>query len=97
MTVIKNVHPLTAEVLFDILKKEFPDYINTRLNAELNIDFAHVFDEITVKFPEVIAGTVIVVSVNTEEITVSDQADTSAFNIDLLKKNLIDFIELKAG
>lgn len=45
MTTIKNIKPLTAEELFDLLKKEFADYMNSKLDSNLTIDYAHVYDQ----------------------------------------------------
>ncbi|MEO7216531.1 hypothetical protein [Mucilaginibacter sp.] len=97
MANIKNVHPLSAEKLFDLLKKEFPDYINQRLGSELSIDFAHVYDVINVMFPEVIEGAVFSVTVNDDEITISGDFDSPEYNKALLEKELTDFIALKAS
>ncbi|MET4141712.1 MULTISPECIES: hypothetical protein [Pedobacter] len=97
MTIIKNIHPLSAEVLFDLLKKEFPDYINAKLDSMLNIDFTHVYHEINVLFPEVITGTALTITVSDQEITISDNAASYEFNATLLEEQLIAFIKIKAG
>ena len=86
---------MSAEALFDVLKKEFADYINAKLDSKLNIDFAHVYDEINVLFPDV-TSTVLTISVSEDGITVSDNAVSLEYNIDLLEKYLIDFIRIKA-
>lgn len=95
MTIINNIHPLSAETIYDVLKKEFPAYINGKLDSELSIDFAHVYDVINVNFPEV-EGIAMTLIVTTNEITLSNNSKSSDYNSDLLEQHLIDFIKLKA-
>ena len=97
MTPIKNVKPLSAEDLFDLLKKEFADYINGRLSSNLTIEYAHVYNVINVIFPEVIEGNAFTVMVSDEEITLSNNAENSDYNTELLEQNLMDFLAEKAG
>jgi hypothetical protein len=97
MATIKNIKPLSAEKLFDLLKTEFADYINEKLGSNLAIDFAHVFDVINVLFPEVIEGPALTITVNDEEIIVSVQTNDSDYNTDLLEENLIGFLTIQAG
>ena len=97
MTPIKNVKPLSAEALFDLLKKEFADYINGRLNSNLTIEYGHVYDVINVLFPEVIEGNAFTITVSDEEITLINNATTSDYNTELLEQNLNDFLAEKAG
>ncbi|MBB6130698.1 hypothetical protein [Mucilaginibacter lappiensis] len=92
MTIIKNVLAIRAETLYIDLKKDFTDYINHKLDSNLSIDFAHVYDVINVLFPEVIEGTALTITVTDDEITVSDNAKDSEYNTELLEKHLIDFI-----
>ncbi len=100
MTSIQNIQPLSAEALFDLLKKEFPDYINEKLDSTLAIEFAHVYDIINVSFPEVIAGTVLTVTVSDDNIVVTDNETTSEerleYNTELLENQLVDFLKMKA-
>lgn len=96
MTIIKNIQPLSAESLYHELKKEFPTYINGKLDSELTIDFAHVYDVINVYFPEVLADVVMTITVTLNEIMISDHTKKSDFNTELLEKYLIEFIKLKA-
>lgn len=56
MTTIKNVQPVSAEALFHILKSDFANDINSKLNSSLSIEYAHVYDVINVYFPEIIEG-----------------------------------------
>jgi len=92
MKTIANVQPVSAEKLFDLLKKEFPDYINTKLDSSLAIDFAHVYDVINVLFPEVIEGVAFTLTVTDEEITVSNNATDVVYNTTLLEEQLVSFI-----
>jgi hypothetical protein len=92
MTIIKNVLAISAETLYLNLKKDFTDYINRKLDSNLSIDFAHVYDVINVLFPEVIEGTALTITVSDDEITVSDNANGAEYNAELLEKHLIDFI-----
>jgi hypothetical protein len=97
MTTIKNVKPLNAEKLFDLLKTGFADYINEKLGSNLAIEYAHVYDEINIIFPEVIEGSALNVTVTDDELTVTALAKGSDYNTDLLEEHLIVFLELQAG
>ncbi|OKS88152.1 hypothetical protein [Mucilaginibacter polytrichastri] len=97
MTSIKNVQPLSAEKLFDLLKTDFADYINQKLGSNLAIEYAHVFDEINVSFPEVIEGPALNITVTDVELTVTLMATESDYNAELLEEHLISFLEEKAG
>lgn len=97
MTTIRNVKPLSAEKLFDLLKTGFADVINARLGSNLAIDYAHVYDEINVLFPEVIEGAALNITVTEEGIIVTVMASGSDYNTGLLEENLIAFLEEKAG
>jgi hypothetical protein len=97
MATIKNVKPLSAEKLFDLLKIEFADYINGKLGSNLSIEYAHVFDEINVSFPEVIEGPALNLTVTDVELIVTVLATNTDYNTDLLEENLISFLEVQAG
>lgn len=97
MTSINNVQPLSPESVFDLLKKEFPDYINTALDANLSIDFAHVADVINVSFPEIIEGTVFTLIVSDVAIEVSGNEVEGDYNTELLEQHLNEFLISKAG
>jgi hypothetical protein len=97
MAIINNVQPLSAEKLFDLLKTDFADYINEKLDSNLAIEYAHVFDEINVLFPEVIEGPALNITVTDLELTVTVTATGSDYNTDLLEEQLIGFLEEKAG
>jgi hypothetical protein len=97
MKTITNVQSLSAEKLFDLLKKEFPDYINSKLDSSLAIDFAHVYDVINVLFPEVIEGVALTVTVTADELTVSNNAVDQVYNTGLLEEQLVNFITEKSS
>ena len=97
MATIKNIQPLSAEKLFDLLKTEFADYINSKLGSNLAIEYAHVFDEINVSFPEVIEGATLNITVTDVELTVTLLATETDYNTGLLEENLIGFLEEQAG
>lgn len=97
MTPIKNIKPLTAEALFDSLKKEFADYINYKLDSNLNIDYAHVDDVINVMFPDVIQGIAFSIVVTDDDIRVTENNISPEYNTGLLEQHLIDFLTTKAG
>jgi len=97
MATINNVKPLSAEKLFDLLKTEFADYINSKLGSNLAIEYDHVFDEINVSFPEVIEGAALNITVTDVELTVSLLATETDYNTELLEENLIGFLEEQAG
>ena len=97
MTTIKNVKPLGAEKLFDLLKTEFADYINDKLDSNLAIEYAHVYDEINILFPEVIEGPALNVTVAENELTITVLATGSDYNTDIIEEQLISFLKLQAG
>lgn len=97
MAIIKNIKPLSAEKLFDLLKTGFADYINERLGSNLAIEYAHVYDVINVLFPEVIEGPALTITVTNVELTVINHAVDSDYNTDLLEENLVGFLTEQAG
>jgi hypothetical protein len=92
MTAIKNVHPISAEELFQILKNDFANEANAKLNSSLSIEYAHVYDVINVYFPEIIEGTVFTITVNENEIELTNNGDTGEYNTDLLEQQLHNFL-----
>jgi hypothetical protein len=96
MTTIKNIQPLSAEALFDILKKEFTDYLNTALSANMSVDYAHVSDIINIHFPEITAGIVFSLTVSDDSIVVEQGEIEEDYNTELLQQHLISFLTLKA-
>jgi hypothetical protein len=97
MSIIKNIHPLSAEQIFDLLKKEFTDYINSKLDSEMNIEFAHVDDVINVLSPDVLTSTFLTITVSEKEITVGAIVKEAENNTGLLEEQLTGFLEAKAG
>ena len=97
MKTIKNVQPVSSEALFQILKNDFANDINSKLNSSLSIEYAHVFDVINVYFPEIIEGTVFTITVNENEIELSNNGDNTEYNTDLLEQNLSDFLNEKCS
>jgi len=97
MTTVKNVQALSAEKLFDVLKTGFADYINEKLGSNLAIEFAHVFNEINLSFPEVIDGPAINIAVADDELTVTLLATESDYNAGLLDEHLIGYLEQQAS
>jgi len=97
MATINNVQPLSAEKLFDLLKTGFADYINAKLGSNLAIEYAHVFDEINISFPEVIDGPALNIAVSDVDLTVSLLATDADYNTALMEEQLIGFLELQAG
>ena len=97
MTTIKNVQPVSAEALYHTLKNDFANEVNSKLDSSLSIEFAHVYDVINVYFPEIIEGTVFTVTVNENEIELTNNGDTTEYNTDLLKQQLYDFLVEKCS
>jgi hypothetical protein len=97
MATIKNVKPLSAEKLFDLLKTEFADYINEKLGSNLAIEYAHVYNVINVLFPEVTEGPALTITITDDELSVINHAADSDYNTDLLEEQLVGFLELQAG
>lgn len=92
MAIIKNVHPVTAETLFHILKSEFTNEINLKLNSNLTIDYAHVYDVINVSFPEIIEGTAFTITINENDIEMSNNGGNTDYHTDLLEEHLYNFL-----
>ena len=97
MIPIENVQPLSAEALYDLLKKEFADYVNTKLDSNLTIDYAHVFDVINILFPEIIEGTAFTITISDKEINLINHTEVQVYNTELLEQHLIEFLNEKAG
>jgi len=97
MTAIKNIQPLTAEAVFNLLKVEFPEYVNQALGSNLSVEFAHVADIVNISFPEVIEGTVFTLTVSDDSIEVSKNETEGDYNTDLIEQHLNEFLTVKAG
>ena len=88
---------MSAEALFDLLKKEFADDVNAKLDSSLTIEFAHVYDIINIAFPEIIEGSVFTLTVTDDAIEVSNNGDNTAYNTELLEQQLIAFLNEKCS
>jgi hypothetical protein len=95
MTTIKNIKPLNAEDLFDLLKKEFATYIDSKIDSGLTIEYAHVFDVINISFPEVITGIAFTAIVSDDEICLEKNESNNEYDSDLLERYLVDFLKEK--
>ncbi|MGF7082191.1 hypothetical protein [Mucilaginibacter sp. UYCu711] len=95
MTTIKNIKPLSAEELFDLLKKEFAPYINSKLDSGLTIEYAHVYDVINISFPEVITGIAFSAIVSDDEVSLEKNEENADYDSALLEGYLIDFLKEK--
>ncbi|MET3980986.1 hypothetical protein ABIB62_003505 [Mucilaginibacter sp. UYP25] len=95
MSTIKNIKPLSAEELFDLLKKEFALYINSKLDSGLTIEYAHVYDVINISFPEVITGIAFTVIVSIDEVSLEKNEENIDYDSALLEGHLIDFLKEK--
>jgi hypothetical protein len=95
MTTIKNIKPVSAQELFDLLKKEFAPYINSKLDSGLTIEYAHVFDVINISFPEVITGIAFTLIVSIDEVRLEKNVENTDFDSELLERYLIDFLKEK--
>jgi len=67
------------------------------LGSNLAIEYAHVFNEINVSFPEVIEGPALNITVTEDEVAVNVLATGSDYNTALLEQRLIGFLEEQAG
>ena len=97
MITINNVQPLSPESLFDILKTEFPAYMNEQLGSNLSVEFAHVSDIINISFPEIIDGNAYTVTVGENNLEITDHTTEGTYNTELLEQHLLEFLTLKAG
>jgi len=97
MKSINNVQPLTATELTDVLKTEFPAFINERLGSNLAVEFAHVSDFVNISFPEVIDGNAFTITVGESDLAITDHTTEGTYNAELLEEHLVAFLEMKAG
>jgi hypothetical protein len=89
---VPNIKSIIAANLFNVLKKAFANYINYKLNSNLDIEYAHVYDTINVYFPEVIEGIAFTIIVTEDELNVVDDTKDSAYNTAMLEQHLINFL-----
>ncbi|MEJ5963882.1 hypothetical protein [Pedobacter immunditicola] len=97
MISINNVQPLSSESLFELLKTEFPAYINEQLRSNLAIDFAHVSGIVNISFPEIIDGNAYTITVSENTLELTDHTTEGTYNTELLEQHLVEFLTLKAG
>ncbi|EDM37755.1 hypothetical protein PBAL39_15059 [Pedobacter sp. BAL39] len=97
MIAINNVQPLSPDSLFDLLKTDFPAYINEQLGSNLAVEFAHVSDIVNISFPEVIEGNAYTITVGEDSLDITDHTTEGTYNTELLEQHLIEFLTLKAG
>ncbi|WP_222538733.1 hypothetical protein [Pedobacter polysacchareus] len=97
MITIDNVQPLNPESLFDLLKTEFPAYVNEQLGSNLAVEFAHVADIVNISFPEIIDGNAYTITVGDNNLEITDHTTDGTYNTELLEQHLMEFLTLKAG
>lgn len=97
MISINNVQPLSPEALFELLKTEFPAYVNDLIGSNLTVEVAHVSDIINVSFPEIIEGNAYTMIVGENSIEITDHTIGGSYNTELLEKYLTEFLTLKAS
>jgi hypothetical protein len=97
MIPIKNVQSLSSENLFNVLKTDFPAYVNEQLGSNLTVEFAHVADIINISFPEIIEGNAYTLTVEDNEIQITDHTIEDSYNTELLEQHLQEFLVLKTA
>lgn len=97
MITIKNVQPLDAAQLTEILKSEFPAFVDQRLGSNLAVEAVHVSDFVNVAFPEVIEGNAFTITVGADHLELTEHTTEGAYDAELLKQHLVDFLTQKAG
>lgn len=97
MISINNVQPLSAQDLFDLLKAEFPPYVNDQLRSNLAVEFAHVADIVNISFPEIIEGNAYTILVGEDSLELTDHTTEGTYDTELLEQHLVEFLTLKAG
>lgn len=97
MISIDNIQPLSSESLFDLLKTEFPAYVNDKIGSNLAVEFAHVSDIVNISFPEIIEGNAYTISVSEDSLDITDHTTEGTYNTELLEAHLLEFLTLKAG
>ena len=95
MTTIKNIQPVSAEELYDLLKKEFAAYVDSKIDSGLAIDYAHVYDVINISFPEVKKGIAFTLTISDEEINIEKDEEDFDFDLNLLREELVNFLKEK--
>ncbi|WP_235884366.1 hypothetical protein [Pedobacter hiemivivus] len=91
------MQPLRPESLFELLKTEFPAYVNEQLGSNLAVEFAHVADIVNISFPEIIDGNAYTITVGDSSLELTDHTTDGTYNTELLEQHLMEFLTLKAG
>ncbi|RYZ18345.1 MAG: hypothetical protein EOO10_25880 [Chitinophagaceae bacterium] len=97
MIPINNVQPLNAAQLTDILKTDFPGYVNEHLGSNLAVEVVHVSDIVNISFPEIIEGNAYSITVGEAQLELTDHTTEGTYNAELLSEHLFDFLSIKAG
>ncbi len=97
MIAINNVQPLSAGQLTEILRNEFPTFVNEKLGSNLAVDVEHVSDFVNIIFPEVIEGNAYTIVVSENSLELTDHTTEGEYNGELLEVHLVDFLNQKAG
>ncbi|HMI05361.1 MAG TPA: hypothetical protein VK541_22925 [Pedobacter sp.] len=97
MVSIKNVQPLSPVSLFDLLKTEFPAYVNEQIGSNLAVEFAHVSDIVNISFPEVMEVNAYTITVGENSMGITDHTTEGTYNTELLEQHLLEFLTIKAG
>lgn len=97
MISINNVQPLSAETVFDLLKKEFSAHINSVLGANLAIEYAHVQDVVNILLPEIAEGIAFTVLISEDNLEVIKHAEPTDYNLELIQEHLLEFLSEKAS
>lgn len=97
MIAINNVQPLSAAQLTDILKTDFPSFVNEQLGSNLAVEFEHVSNFVNVGFPEVIDGNAYTITVGEDNLELTDHTTEGTYNAELLEQQLVAFLTIKAG
>ena len=97
MIAINNVQPLDSAQLTDLLKTDFPAFVNDKLGSNLAVEVTHVSDIVNISFPEVIDGNAYTVTVGEDSLELTDHTTGGAYNAELLEQHLVEFLTQRAG
>lgn len=97
MITINNVQPLDAAQLTEILKTDFPAFVNDKLRSNLAVEVTHVSDIVNISFPEVIDGNAYTITVSQNSLELTDHTTEGTYNATLLAQHLVEFLTQKAG
>jgi hypothetical protein len=71
--------------------------VNEQLGSNLTVEFAHVADIINISFPEIIEGNAYTLTVEDDEIQITDHTIEDSYNTELLEQHLQEFLVLKTA